>query len=285
MRSKFAHQLQPIQDQLRYPKISEGDVFRISGEPFLSIAGLARISHHVITNFVKRSERIDKEQFPWRDELPGTIRVELAPQYWIGNCKGLKPEHATNKLHGFLVQLEESIKNKKPLTDLRNLLGEYEKLIPTAKYIYKIQMLVNYVLYNFFVKEDGRYPNYNSFINKFNKELDNCLIETMLTWLLMRQEWPWSLQECEETWEKYCNNKYIKSSVVIPSLMWVALTVEIGQRCLREGKQDNYGEWMETAILEAAGYHKVQTFLEDKRKNYQLINGMDVFSIIKDSES
>lgn len=281
MRSKFAHQLQPIQDQLRYPNFIKGDVFRISGEPFLSIAGLARISHHVLTNFVRRSEKVEKERILWRNELPGIIRMEMAPEYWIWKHEGLKPEHATSKLSGFLSQLETALISKKPLTDIRKLLEKYVELLPTAKSIYKIQMIVTYVLYNAFVKEDRRCIDYNSNFNKFQKEFDSCMVETMLTRLLMGEEWPWSSHECEEAWEKYVNNKYIKSSISIPPLMNIALIVEIGQQCLREGKRDKYNEWMETAILDAAGYQKIQTFLMDKKKTYQSINGMEIFSIEK----
>ncbi|MES0447281.1 MAG: hypothetical protein ABUJ92_12120, partial [Desulfobacterales bacterium] len=63
MRSKFAHALQPIQDQLRYPDFAKHDVFTFMGEPYLTYSGLFRLVDQVLENYIFSLPSVEKEDF------------------------------------------------------------------------------------------------------------------------------------------------------------------------------------------------------------------------------
>lgn len=277
IRSRFAHLLQPIQDQLKHPHIANGDVIRFSDEPYLSISGLVRVAQHVIGNFVRNSEKVTSEVFNWRQELPGIMRVEMAPQYWIWKHEGLKPEHATKKLSGFLSQIETVILNAESITDLRELLTKYEKLIGQAGAPYKLQMLATYVLYNHLVANEHKCKNYSMVFDKNKTLFDQCTIETMLTCLLMGQLWPWTAKVCASCWNGYQEAKHRKACIKIPPVMSVALMIEIASLYLREGSTSDYREWMGDAILEAVGQKELQKRLIDAKSRLVEIKGMEIF--------
>lgn len=253
IRSKFAHRLQPIQEQLRHPNIANGDVVRFSDKPYLSASGLVRIAQHVIKNYVKSSEKVESESINWRQELPGIMRMEMAPQYWLWKHEGLRAEHATSKLSGFLSQLENVISGSGPITDLRELLAKYEKLIGQSASPYGLQMLTTYVLYNGFVGEEHKCKNYYSVFNKYKEKLDICTIETMLAWLLMGQLWPWSVEECAKCWSQYQSKSHRKMSIKVPPIMNVGIMTEIAALYLKTGNESEYYRFMKLSMLESAG--------------------------------
>jgi len=278
IRSKFAHQLQPIQEQLKHPRMANGDVIRFSGEPYLSISGLVRVVQHVIGNFVKKKDKVTHEAFNWRNELPGILTMEASPQYWIWQHKELKPEHATKKLSGFLSQLETVFLNSEPMTDLRELLFEYEKMINQSANPYKTQMLVTYVLYNAFVADEYKCVNYSKVFDK-NKELFNhCTIEIMVMWLLMGQRWPWMAERCASCWQDYQRAKHRKSSIAVPRVMGVAVMVEIASMYKQENNTSKYNSWMGIAILEAAGQKDTQKRLIEAKSGFVQVTGMEVMN-------
>lgn len=278
IRSKFAHMLQPIQDQLKHPHTANGDVIRFSDEPYLSISGLVRVVQHVIRNFVRKSEKVTSETFSWRQELPGIMQMEIAPQYWIWQHEGLKPEHATKKLSGFLSQLETVILNAEPITDLRELLAKYEKLIGQAAAPFKLQMLATYVLYNSFMADEHKCENYSMVFDKNKALFDQCTIESMLTWLLMGQLWPWAAEVSASCWNRYQETNHRKACIKVPPVMSVAIMIEIASLYLREESASDYREWMEDAILEAAGQKELQERLIEAKSRLAEIKGMEVFN-------
>lgn len=278
IRSKFAHLLQPIQDLLKLPHTANGDIIRFSDEPYLSISGLVRVAQHVIKNFVRKSEKVTSETFSWRQELPGIMQIEMVPKYWIWKHDGLKPEHATRKLSGFLSQLETVILNAEPITDLRELLAKYEQLIEQAAAPFKLQMLATYVLYNSFVADEHKCKNYTMVFDKNKALFDQCTIESMLTWLLMGHLWPWAAEVCASCWNGYQETKHRKACIKVPPVMSVAIMIEIASLYLREESASDYMEWMKDAILEAAGQKELQERLIEAKSRLAEIKGMEVFN-------
>jgi len=276
IRSKFVHLLQPIQEQLKHPTTATSDLVRYLDEPYLSISGIVRIAQHVIKNFIERSEKVTNEAFNWRKELPGILQMEMAPQYWIWKHEGFKPEHATIKLSGYLSQLESAIISSAAITDIRELLEKYEKLIDQTADQFKLQMLATYILYNWFIDEKHKCKNYSTIFDKYKVLFDVCTIETMITWLLMGQSWPWSLEDCEETWKKYQKKMYRKTSIKIPPMINVAMLVEIASLCFSANSLSDYKKWMGMAILNAAGQKDLQKRLIDAKSLKLKIRGMEV---------
>lgn len=285
IRSKFAHLLQPIQEQLRHPQIADGDVVRVSDEPYLTIAGLVRIARHVIDNFIKKCEKIAHEEYNWRGSLPGIMRMEMAPQYWIWKHEGFVAEHATKKLSGFLSQLEGVMLRKEAITDLRDLLEKYEKLIGQASSPYRVQLLTTYVLYNGYVSEEHRSKNYLNVLEKYKALLDECTIETMLALLLLGHNWPWRKEECVKCWNVYLRTIHRKNTIKIPQTISVAIMLELASMFLADGDESEYTYWMDMAILEAAGQKEWQQKLIQAKSDVAALKGMEVFNVPSNTQA
>ncbi|NAT11420.1 hypothetical protein C4E22_07800, partial [ANME-1 cluster archaeon AG-394-G06] len=263
MRSLYVHQLKPIQEQLRSPQIAEGDVFHWENEPYLTFEGLTRLAYQVINNFIWRQDTSDFEDYDWTKDLPSVVMVKLAPQYWIGNDEGFIPSHATKKFSGFLQHLQNVIYSNSPLTDLRRLLAKYESLIPTAKDEDKNPMLATYYLYNLYIVQEAKRPNYKEFLKQYEDVFNECCIEMMIVYLLSKQKWPWDIEECVSHYDDYKKNKFSKNALSVPLLIELCLIVEIANMYLRAEKLDKYNKWLYTACLEASGKPDVQKFIDE----------------------
>ena len=265
-RSKYAHHLQPIQEQLKQPHTSDGDVFRWENQPYLSMAGLVRIAHHAITKFIGQQKRVEWEQVNWRGELPGIIQAELAPQYWIWKHENIKPEHSTSKLHAFLCQLEGVFLRGESLTNLNDLLSKYEKLLPLSDKLFQLRMFALYFLYNGFVNKKSKSANHDKIIQNYSFLFDECSIEAMLSVLFVSDNWPWEINECVSSWEQYSKQKFRKTGLKIPVIWEILLLVELGNVYLEYGDTAKFKNYIDIAILESAGKHNLQKFLSDMGK-------------------
>lgn len=272
MRSKYTHQLRPIQGQLKIPQIARGDVFYWNNEPYLTFGGLVRLAYHVINNFIWKQEYLKSEEYDWTGDLPGIVTLEMAPQYWIGKYEGFIPSQATKGFSGFLSHIQEIILSKGALTDLRKLLEKYESLIPSAKKKDKIPMLAMYYLYNFYVVQEAKRPNYEDFLKQYEDEFNESCIEIMIVYLLSNRKWPWDVDKCVSHYYKYKQNRFSKNALYIPVLIELSLIVGIANIYLKSGKIDKYEEWLEVALLEASGKPDIQKLINECKSERVEIN-------------
>jgi hypothetical protein len=75
----------------------------------LSIEGLNRLARQVIREFVAHAPTEQIDEFDYRTALPNFLRVELAPQYWIGSPDGLSKETAGLYFDGLVSILLETL--------------------------------------------------------------------------------------------------------------------------------------------------------------------------------
>lgn len=261
LRSRYVHNLKQILKQLEIPAIASGDVFHWENEPYLTINGLVRLTHHVINNFICQQSYLEHEEYNWKKDLPGRYEFEMAPQNWIWKHENFKSSMANKRYSGFLQNLEDAISNKGSLTNLDKLLEKYESLIPNAKKKDKLSMLAVYYLYNTFIEEKGKCPNYEKFLSKYENLFNECCIEMLIVKFLLNQKWPWDIEECVEQYNKYLKNKFSKNSLSIPTLIEICLIIEIANVYLRNQNIKKYEEWLDKACLESAGKQKIQKFI------------------------
>ncbi len=263
MRSKYAHQLKPIQEQLRIPQFAGGDVFHWNNEPYLTFGGLARLAYNVINNFIWKQKYLKSEKYDWPRDLPGIVTLEMAPQYWIWKYEEFVPSQATKRFSGFLSHIQEIVLSNDPLVDLRKLLEKYESLIPTAKKKDKIPMLAMYYLYNPYVVQEAKRPNYEEFLKQYEEVFKECCIEMMIVYLLSNQKWPWDVDKCVSHYNKYKENRFSKNALFVTTLIELSLIVEIANMYVRSGKIDRYEEWLDVALLEASGKPDIQKLINE----------------------
>lgn len=260
MRSKYTHKLQSIQPQLKYLPL--GDVIRWENKPYLTIAGLVRLAHHVIRKFIAQQESIEHEEINWRNELPGTVELEVAPQYWVWQHTNFQPALATKKLCGFLEQLEGVLLRDKPLNDLKDLLTKYEEFLPNSQAEFQLHMLTLYVIYHCYVSKQYHLPSYQKVVETYQHHLlDRCSIEGMLTLILIKEAWPWKIEDCEIAWGKYRQQKFQANRLCIPFLFAIGLQNELANQYLAVNNIEKYTDTMNGVILDAAGKANLQSLL------------------------
>ncbi|WP_176521368.1 hypothetical protein [Priestia megaterium] len=270
MRSKYVHSLQSIMKQLKMPGIGSAEVYTWRNNPFITYKGLIRLTHHVIKNFFENQDFLEKEEYDWNSDLPGVIQVELSEEYWLANCTGFKQEHSTQKLNGFLSQLQNSFLYDKPVTDLTELMKFYEKLIPQSKHKYKLQMLASYILFNL-MSEKVRSVNYESIVEKHSEILNQPSIEALLTYALVSKSLVFTTAVCEDIFKKYEKRKYKSSSINIPSYIEFIIMLNITNAFHAEQNTEKYQEWLDKSIMNLAGNYKLQEYLSKiKESNLQI---------------
>lgn len=73
----------------------------------LSLEGLSRLARHVVRSYVASAPAGIDVTFNWRAALPGQMKAELAPQYWVWQPAGLTKETAARYLYGFIGHLND----------------------------------------------------------------------------------------------------------------------------------------------------------------------------------
>ena len=108
------------------------DTLQWKGRAVLSLEGFNRLSRHVITNFIERGPTDRDDTFDYRSYLPGIVRVQMAPQYWIWRGDGFTAKDAPKVLGGFVDLVVETLANPdQPATivDMNAVLETIEKTI------------------------------------------------------------------------------------------------------------------------------------------------------------
>ncbi|MBT2728245.1 hypothetical protein J7E63_15010 [Bacillus sp. ISL-75] len=228
LRSGYVHELKTILKQLKIPNIAKGDVFRWQKEPYLTFSGLIRVIRHVVNNFIWKLDYVESEEYDWRNDLPGMFFLEMDPKLWVWKHEGFELGHATFKFTGFLSQVDEAMISQEPLNDLKLLLERFEEQFPQAKKEDKITMFCMYVLYCSMVSEEYRPSNCDSFIEKNQDFSEVCCIETMVSYLLLDQDWPWDLKSCIKAYENYNVRRFSKNSLKLPNTQEIGVLCQIG---------------------------------------------------------
>lgn len=262
LRSRYVHSLEQVMKQLRYSSFSNGDVFYWQNNAYLTFKGLVRLTHHIILNFFTNQEYLEKEEYEWESDLPGTIEVQLSEQYWLANTDGFLPEHTIYKINGFLNQLEKALFFDQSLTDLSELMCELEQLMPTTPKRYKIQMFVMYVLYNGLLNDSLRSVNYNKVTNAHSALLQEHTIEILLLHSLsVWEDSEGKALSCEEIFKSYEKNKFKENRLNIPDFLECIVRIQIANMFMQEGNVEKYNEWIINAILNIPGNLELQNLL------------------------
>jgi hypothetical protein len=291
MRSKYAHQLTPILNQLKSPQLAEGDVFRWQNSPYLTFNGLTRLAYHVINNFVQKQPYLETEEYDWNGDIhnivpTAIVQTKMAAHYWIGNSIGFLPDQAFHRLSGFLSHfLVDILLDNKAFINLHELLELYETSIANAKKPQKIAMMSMYCIYNQFLIPELRMKNHLAFTDKYIDILNECCIEIMLVNILCGIEWNWDINECVVQYYKYIKGKFSENALNLPFILELCVIFEIANSYLRIDSQDKYSEWMQTALLESCGNQALQSYIQQRKLDNLEINCASFFEWLKSNNS
>ncbi len=283
MRSKYVHQLQQIPDQMRYPHAGKGDVFHWGNDVYFTYNGLTRLAHHVIKNFIFAQTIINEEEFDWRSNLPGVLKMPLAPQYWIWQHEHFTPSEVFRWLSGFLEHIQTLIVNQQQSrTNLTELLRKMEGLINSSQVLenQKRAMVCTTLL---FLAFSDQMTIMHDKCCEHQKYLEICTIEKMILDTLLAGSLTDDASICETEYNKYLNNKFNKYSIKIPVLIDISIIVELANKFLVENNIPKYHEWMRFAIFEAAGNNELQIRLSKGMQSNSIFDIKQVFKTEADS--
>lgn len=273
MRSNYVHELKELEKSLKFPQIIDGgESIHWKNQPYLTFAGLTRLTHHIIYNFIQKQDYLKKERYNWRQDLPNTIQMKIHPKHWIWDEKIFTPSDTNITFSGFLTLLIDKMFHDEKLIDLRSLMLKIEKFINGGlSDRYKIPMISLYYLYNNLMSADFRSPNYDMFIKDHIKLIFRCNIENMVTILLLNKKWPWDIEESRDHYVKYKVGKFNKDSLNIPHFFELCIIVEIANRFLEKGDVQEFKKWLDIAILEIPGKSECQRILEKYKSEEEMI--------------
>ncbi len=262
VRSAYVHELVPLLDQLRVPQIAEGEVFRWELEPHLTFNGLVRLSDHVIRTLISRLPSVEKEDFAWRSALPGIVRLQMAPQYWIHQVGGFEPATAHRYFEGFLSHFTETRLQGEPICDMSAIMEKIEQVGGQGKPEHQRAMLALYSLYNMCLRSDLRRPDWELFLEKHQAIVDQPAIELMATRVVLDGGFPWTYAEGAAALASHESARFHRGVFHPPLAVEVALMVVVANQALREGLPDAHASMVRTALLNSSGRPPLQAALQ-----------------------
>jgi hypothetical protein len=261
VRSGFVHELK--RGKQLNATFAEWDVLKRQNEPLLSFRGLARMAEAVARHVVATQEKVLSEDVDWQSGLPGRVTAELAPQYWIWRADVFRPQHARQRLSGFLSQLEEG-----QVTDLRDL------LVVLADHILKLRgsvadrraMATLYRLYHGVLREDDLQPN-DDVMRMSDELLEQPCIESLLMTLILGRPWKWGAERTEQAIGAYQTQKFGKLGLTLGAQLEAGLLAFAGNQWREAGERERTQEWLRRSLLELSGHREKQRYVEKCRED------------------
>jgi hypothetical protein len=267
VRSAYVHELTPLMHQLRVPQIAEGDVFRWDREPHLTFSGVVRLADHVIRTLIRRLPSVENEDFNWRGALPGIIRLNMAPKYWVHQADGFQGATAHQYFGGFLEHFLDSALQGKPICDMNAVMEKIEQNGTQGKEGHRRSMLGLYLLFNACLHPGLRRPNWEQFLESQQAIVDQPCIEMMAARLMLDGDFPWTAAEGEAALVRYNETRFHHGLLHLPPAIELALNAAVANQALREGLPEKHRSLLRTALLNSAGRPLVQGELQASLDN------------------
>lgn len=282
IRSGYIHTLRSLPKNLvRIPSL--GDILIVDSRPLLTFNGLARIARHVIMSFAKLSPKIGQEKFDFTSEYPGTIVMNAAPQYWIGNPESYSHYTARMYLNGFLSQIEKCMAEPAgKVTDMRLVMQKIRELVPSlAKLNQKMPMLALYVLFSYYLPSEER-EEARLFLTNYWQCFEEPSIDSLIAHLVVHvfsggDKPEWGLEKSEELLKVYISQRHHKNGLNAGPLLGAALILWLAEMHRSSGNETRAIELISYAVEEFPHQKSIYSF-ERKLKNEPMpeINYMSI---------
>jgi AcrR family transcriptional regulator len=264
VRSAYVHELTPLMHQLRMPQIAEGDVFRWEREPHLTFSGVVRLADHVIRTLIRRRPSVEKEDYNWYNALPGIVRLNLAPQYWIHQAAGFQGATAYRYFGGFLEHFLATAMQGESISNMNAVMEKIEQIDGQGKPEHRRSMLGLYLLYNAYLSHYPEFhrPDWEQFLEDQQIIVDQPCIEMMAARMMLDGGFPWTAAEGEAALTQYNKTRFHRGILHLPTGIEIALTVAVANQALCEGLPEVHRKLLSTALLNSAGRPQIQCALQ-----------------------
>jgi hypothetical protein len=234
----------------RADTVSPGDLGTM-----LSLEGMARLARHVIRAYVTGAPTGVDPSFTWREDLPGIVRMRLAPQYWIHGDAGFDHKSAANYFEGFVENLVESLAGRGDgAADMRKVLERIETLVPgIAGSDAKTIMVAIYALWHRILDKAHHRPGADAFLAKHGHLLEVPSITSFVVRLFFNEVSEWSTEQWESLAKQRSADRQRQNAQPIPAAFDAALQAFVAERLMADGRPDEAVAYAARAVEELPG--------------------------------
>jgi len=229
IRSGYVHRLEAVHKLLVMP-FTHAETSEIEGQLTLTFEGLARLARHVITEFVRREPKVDREDFNWRSALPNVVTMPLATRYWLGRPDGYRPESANGWLQSFLVEISGCLHGAPDagLTDLNLVLDKIEEMpLDSIKVCHRRAMLALYHLFVILTGSASKRPRHQDLLSRYQTAFAQPSLEQLAICLVIEEDFPWSIPQLETLFDSYWRQKHHKNGLNLGELLEAMFTLRL----------------------------------------------------------
>lgn len=197
VRSRQVHALQRLAPEM-WVVTERADTVHAEGRTVLSLEGLNRLCRHVIRQYIRRAPTDLDTGFDYREELPGIVRMRVAPQYWIWQAEGLRVELVPAVLDGFLELLLPTLRGDEgaALVDMTPVLERIETLLPgEASPVKRAPLVALYRLWQEYAPPEHCRPDAQRVLARFGADLDSPSAAAFSVAVLTTGDIPWATED------------------------------------------------------------------------------------------
>lgn len=251
-RSEYVHELHLVMDEVKHlSRDPLWEVLRFQHDAYLTYSGLIRLARHILISFISSSPKVETETYPWRDDMPGTIRGELAPEYWIWPHEGFKQEHARLRFSGVIAYMMDLLtKPTAQMLPLRPLVEKVFELLTTAKAENVPALTGIYYLYNRVLPAADAMADWHPTVEEIIDRDEQCRIEYLSSTTLTGDGLTYSAAESEACYREYVRHRHKANAVCLPQQLEAAVLCRIANIYLEDGADADFRRVIEEAILE-----------------------------------
>jgi hypothetical protein len=230
-RSGYVHLLQDLPKLLETP-FNFTEVAVIEGQPTLTFQGLARLTRHVIFRFVQQAPKMESEQYDWNSALPNVIRLQLAPELWMGNAEGYNALTAPLWLENFLGQYSAILLGipNAALSNLTPILDKIESMsFEGVKAKQRRAIIALYHLFTFVAGPAYARLRHDELWERNEAEFEQPTIEGIALCLVHGQPIPWEVDSLEILYKTYYDERRRKGAMMLSPLFEAMFTLFLAE--------------------------------------------------------
>ena len=271
LRSGYIHRLRELPRALAVAALP-GETTRVDGRMQFTFRGLERLARHVILGFVREGPKLEREQYDYRAERYGIVQMSLAPQYWVGDTKGITLASGVRRLEGFLMQLSSYFSNEEDavITDLQPMLSKVEPLMKSGTESARRPFLALYYLFNALVSDDRRMPNVAEIEHRFGDELDKPSLESMLVYLILRISTDWRPSDYERILDGYFEQRTRRNGLRLPRAFEAGILLHAAEQYRLDGDIGTAGTLVSRATECHPGHKPLRQIEENVGSNTRI---------------
>jgi hypothetical protein len=256
IRSRRTHILEDLGEGVWLFTGGAETAYEPSFERVLTLAGLWRLTRHVVRRYVLDAEKLAPSPWDYRDSLPGIVEMQLAPQYWIGQSSGLDAEAATRRLDGFAEALIGWIGgHHADGFPLDQVCRQIEGLVPgMAEGESRTALIAIHVLWHAWVDPADHRPEAVAFSDKYKAALDAPSPSAFTVSLLSNHPTPaWSADEWATMAQARNDARFTKNHALLPAAIDALIQLEAADQLKAAGRHDEAVTFAANAVAELPG--------------------------------